>query len=90
MRDVAGLTRRSSAPCGDLAGGDGDPVERAQAEPYDEESRCAEREQHAGDHEPLDEQQTAQRLVDLAQGHCDERQARILRIVARVGPVAEA
>ena len=38
-----------------------------QADAHDRPRGEAEREQHAGDHEPLDEQQPVQVLVDLAQ-----------------------
>ena len=75
---------------GDLAGGDLDAVERAQPEAHDEEGREAERGEHAGDHEPLDEQQPAERLFDFAQRHRHERDPGVLRIAAGEDAVAEA
>ena len=52
---------------GDRAGGVAHAVERQQADAHDAQAASAERQQHAGDDEPLDEQQAVQRLVDLAQ-----------------------
>ncbi len=77
-------------PCRDLAGGHGDPVERAQADFDDEERGGAERQQHTDDHEPLDEQQPVERLIDLAQRHRDDGQSGVLRVVDHIRAVAQS
>ncbi len=51
---------------GDRARGARHPIERAQADPHDEEGGYAERQQGPGHDEDLDEQQATERLVDVA------------------------
>jgi hypothetical protein len=70
---VGGLDAVRQVAAGDRAGGVAHAVEREQADAHDRPRREAEREQHAADHEALDEQQAAQRGVHLAQRDGDDR-----------------
>ena len=70
-REVAGgdLARRSTA----MRSSGRSPSRTTQ------KAQSAEREQHGGDHERLDEQQPVERLVDVAQRHGDDRHGRCPR-----------
>ena len=75
--DLGALVGRLDAvgevAAGDPARGVADAVERQQADAHDHPGDGGEHEQDADDHEPLDEQQAVERLVDLGERHGDDR-----------------
>ena len=78
MRASVALDAVGEVAAGDPARGVADAVERQQADAHDDPGDGREHEQDADDHEPLDEQQPVERLVDVAQRHGDDRHPAVL------------
>ncbi len=73
VRVVAGLTRRESSPAAISPAVTSMRSSGRRPRRTTKKAVTAEREQHADDHEPLDEQQPVERLLDFAQRHRDDR-----------------